>query len=129
MKLSYPTTRDAVLDRFCSEKLIEKKGDGWNISNLAAILFAKRLDAFDSLSRKTVRIITYKSTGKINTLKESSWNKGYAVEFEDLIDFVHSAAPGNYFNEVLLREEVKMFPKQALRELIANALTHALCIA
>ena len=53
----------------------------------------------------------------------------YSLRFEDLIDFVHSAAPGNYFNEVLLREEVKMFPKQALRELIANALTHALCIA
>jgi ATP-dependent DNA helicase RecG len=39
-------------------------------------------------------------------------------------EFVHSAAPQNHFVEQVLREEVKMFPKQALRELIANALIH-----
>ena len=37
---------------------------------------------------------------------------------------MHSAAPKNHFVEQLLREEMKMFPKQALRELIANALVH-----
>jgi ATP-dependent DNA helicase RecG len=41
-----------------------------------------------------------------------------------LVDFVHTAAPQNHFIEEVLREEVKMFPKQALRELIANALVH-----
>ena len=34
------------------------------------------------------------------------------------------AAPQNQFIEEVVREEVKMFPKQALRELIANALVH-----
>jgi ATP-dependent DNA helicase RecG len=37
---------------------------------------------------------------------------------------VHSSAPQNRFIEQAVREEVKMFPKQALRELIANALVH-----
>jgi ATP-dependent DNA helicase RecG len=46
------------------------------------------------------------------------------VGFEALIDFVHSAAPQNKSIEQVIREEVKMFPKQALRELIANALVH-----
>jgi len=40
------------------------------------------------------------------------------------VDFVHSSAPRNRFVEQVVREEVKMFPKQALRELIANALVH-----
>ncbi|MFY9476462.1 MAG: ATP-binding protein [Aquabacterium sp.] len=40
------------------------------------------------------------------------------------MDFVHSAAPQNHFIEQSVREEVKMFPKQALRELIANTLVH-----
>lgn len=37
---------------------------------------------------------------------------------------MHSAAPQNHFVEQVVREEVKMFPRQALRELIANALVH-----
>ncbi len=49
---------------------------------------------------------------------------GYAVGFEKLVDFVHSSAPGNHFVEQALRDEVKMFPRQAIRELIANALVH-----
>ena len=37
---------------------------------------------------------------------------------------MHDSAPRNEYLEVAIREEVKMFPKQALRELIANALVH-----
>lgn len=48
--------------------------------------------------------------------------KGYAVAFDGLLEFVHSAAPQNHFIEQVVREEVKMFPRQALRELIANAM-------
>lgn len=51
-------------------------------------------------------------------------NRGYLVGFEELLDFVHSSAPQNRFIEEVVREEVRMFPKQALRELIANALVH-----
>ncbi len=50
--------------------------------------------------------------------------KGYGVGFDRLVNFVHNSAPQNHFIEQVLREEVKMFPKQALRELIANALIH-----
>lgn len=125
LKRPYPTTRDAVLSHLTSERLITTNGAGWMISNLAAILLAKRLDDFSlSLARKAVRVIIYKGTGKIHTQQETVWEKGYAVGFENLVDFVYAAAPQNYFTEELLREEIKMFPKQALRELIANSLTH-----
>ncbi len=63
-------------------------------------------------------------TAGIQTRDDKIENRGYAVGFEGLVDFVHSAAPQNRFIEEVVREEVKMFPKQALRELIANALVH-----
>lgn len=125
MKLSYPTTRDGVLKRLASEKLITPKGDKWIISNLAAILLAKSLDTFSrELSRKAPRIIIYKGKDKLLTQKDKSESKGYAVAFDQIVDFVHSTAPKNQYVEELVREELKMFPKQALRELIANALVH-----
>jgi ATP-dependent DNA helicase RecG len=125
LDLPYPTNREAVLERLSKQKLIEPAGGGWTITNLAAILLAKKLDAFaSSLARKAPRFIIYEGTGKLHTREDKTDNRGYAVGFEALLDLVHSTAPQNRFIEEVLRKEVKMFPKEALRELIANALIH-----
>lgn len=124
-QLPYPTNRDGVLDRLSSENLITRTLQGWMISNLAAILLAKKLDAFSlELARKAPRVVIYEGINKLVTREDKSSTKGYAVGFESLVDFVHSAAPQNRSIEQVVREEHKMFPKQALRELIANALVH-----
>jgi ATP-dependent DNA helicase RecG len=125
LKSPYPTTRDGVLDRLTKDGLIRAQNGSWIISNLAAILLAKRLDAFSpALARKAPRVVIYKGIDKLITQDETTGTKGYVVAFEGLLEFVHSAAPQNHFVEQVVREEVKMFPKQALRELIANALVH-----
>lgn len=121
----YPTTRDAVLERLASQDFISRTTAGWTITNLAAILLAKRLDRFSpALARKAPRFVVYEGKNKLKTRVDIPGTKGYAVGFEGLVDFVHSSAPQNRFVEEAVREEVKMFPMQALRELIANALIH-----
>ncbi|MFC1490624.1 ATP-binding protein [Candidatus Latescibacterota bacterium] len=125
LDLPYPTNREAVLERLQSEDLIHHKKSGWEISNLAAVLLAKKLDMFSSaIARKAPRVVIYEGKNKLITREDKKGMRGYAVGFEALVDFVHSAAPLNRFIEDVIREEVKMFPKQALRELIANALIH-----
>jgi len=95
------------------------------ITNLAAILLAKKLDAFSpALAHKAPRVVIYVDKNKLHTREDKTIIRGYAVGFEALVDFVYSSAPQNRFVEQAMREEVKMFPKQALRELIANALIH-----
>jgi ATP-dependent DNA helicase RecG len=123
--LPYPTARDGVLARLSGEGLIVRTSAGWTITNVAAILLAKRLDSFvPALARKAPRVVIYEGIDKTLTREDKTGNRGYAVGFESLVDFVHSAAPQNRSIEQVVREEVKMFPKQALRELIANALVH-----
>lgn len=125
LQLPYPTNRDAVLEKLQSKKFISLTSRGWTIFNLAAILLAKKLEDFSTaLARKAPRFIIYDGINKLKTRTEITGKKGYAVGFEGLVDFVHNSAPQNYFIEQVLREEVKMFPRQALRELIANALIH-----
>jgi len=125
LKVPYPTTRDAVLERLQSQDLIKQTTQGWTITNLAAIVLAKKLDAFSlSLARKAPRVVIYEGSNKLQTRDDKMGNRGYAVSFEKLVSFVHSAAPQNRFIEEAVRQEVKMFPMQALRELIANALVH-----
>ena len=121
----YPTSQDGVLKRFVGDKLITLKDNHWDISNLAAILLAKSLDTFSfELGRKSPRVVIYDGNNKLHTREDKIFNQGYAVCFDNLVDFIHSSAPRNHFIEEVVRDEVKMFPKQALRELIANALVH-----
>lgn len=124
MKIPYPVNREGVLERFMRERLIEKKNGGWSISNLGAILFAKRLDEFGSLARKSARVIVYEGKGKIKTKLDHMDNKGYVVGFQRLVEFIDGLAPSNEVIEQSLRKEVRMFPEIAVRELVANALFH-----
>lgn len=125
LKLPYPTNRNGVLEKLTSEGLIAHARDGWTVSNLAAVLLAKKLEAFcPALARKAPRVVIYEGTSKLVTREDKPGGRGYAVGFAGLVEFVHLAAPQNRFIEQAVREEGKMFPKQALRELIANALVH-----
>jgi ATP-dependent DNA helicase RecG len=124
LHLPYPAMRDAVLERFASERLIERNGGLWTITNLGAMLFAKKLDSFDRLTRKAPRVIVYEGTNKLKTKLDKPGTKGYAVSFQGLVEFINSQVPTNEVIEQALRKEVKLFPEIAVRELVANALIH-----
>lgn len=124
MKLPLPTSRDGILTRLISEKLLRSVGGQYKITNLGALLLAKDMRQFDSLARKTVRMIKYKGKNKLQTERDLIGQKGYAVGFESLISYVNSQLPANEIIGQALREEVRMFPELAIRELIANALIH-----
>ncbi len=125
LDISYPTSRDDVLELLQNAGLILANGEEWDITNLAAILLAKEFNEFPhALARKAPRFVQYEGTNKLKTKTEITGHKGFAVGFAGLIEFVHSAAPQNEYLETAIRQEIKMFPKQALRELVANALVH-----
>lgn len=124
LHLPYPANRVGVLERFKTEKFIERDGGQWAITNLGAILFAKKLDQFDRLARKAPRVITYEGKNKLQTKSDKPGTKGYAVGFQGLVEFINSQIPSNEVIEQALRREVKMFPEIAVRELVANALIH-----
>lgn len=124
LKSAYPTTREAVIERFEQEKLVQRQNGLWAITNLGAMLLAKKIDEFDILPRKAPRVIVYEGTGKLKTRLDKPGAKGYAVGFEGLVDFINSQIPTNEVIQHALRKEEKMFPEIAIRELVANALIH-----
>ncbi len=124
LKLPYPPSRDAVLDRLVRESLISPSSRTFDISNLAAVLFAKQLDRFPGLARKGARVIVYDGKGKTRTTRDQIGGRGYAVGFESLIQFVLSQIPANEVIEQALRREVPMYPPVMIRETVANALIH-----
>ncbi len=120
-----PTNREGILEALCDDRIIRRSNaGGWDITNLGAILFAKRFDAFHPLRRKTVRVIQYRGNGRTETLKEQEFNKGYASSFEALISTINGLLPANEVIGEALRKSTPMFPELAVRELVANALIH-----
>jgi len=120
-----PADRQGILDALADDRLIGRSdAGGWDVTNLGAILFAKRLDAFHALRRKAVRVVQYRGIGRTETLKEQEGAKGYACGFEGLVGYIHGLLPANEIIEQALRRSVPMFPELAVRELVANALIH-----
>lgn len=125
LELPLPDGRAAILDALARDELIHSCDAGdWNITNLGAILFAKKLDDFPGLRRKAMRVVHYKGRGRVETLREQVGGKGYASGFEGLIGFIMALVPTNEVIEQGLRRTVPMFPELAVRELVANALIH-----
>lgn len=120
-----PANRDKILERLSEDGLIVRNlAGGWDITNLGAILFAKKLDTFKGLNRKAVRVILYEGKGRLKTVREQEGRLGYASGFEGLIEHLNALLPRNEVVGKALRKDVPMYPELAIRELVANALIH-----
>lgn len=117
-------TKLNILRTLESDDLIKKASQGWHILNLGAILFAKDIRSFKEIKRKSVRVIVYKETSRINALKEQEGGRGYASGFEGLVNYIMDQLPSNEIIENALRKKVKVYPEKAIREFVANALIH-----
>ena len=123
-KIAYPSTREAVIEKFVSEKFVKSTSSGFAITNLGALLFAKNMQGFDTVKRKAVRVIQYAEKNKLKTIKEHEGKYGYAVGFERMIKYINDLLPTNEIIGQALRDSVSMYPEIAIRELVANSIIH-----
>ncbi|MBO8465929.1 MAG: putative DNA binding domain-containing protein [Bacteroidetes bacterium] len=120
-----PQTSDEILRWMEDEKMIkEVEENRYYILNFGALSCAYDLNQFDNLVRKSIRIIKYNGITKKETEKEQIETKGYAIGYENLINYIKALLPSNEIIRNSLRSETTIYPEIALRELIANALIH-----
>lgn len=125
LKRPLPENRYGILNALCDDALIRRSdASGWNVTNLGAVLFAKRLEDFRSLQRKAMRVVQYRGSSRVETVRERICEEGYASGFESLIGFIDGLLPSNETIEHGIRTTVTGFPEPAVRELVANALIH-----
>ena len=122
---SIPGSHSAVLDALRNHDIIAVcEAGGWNITNLGAALFARKLGDFPSVSRKAMRVVQYKGNSRFETVREQEVQSGYAVGFSGIFDRIMALVPTSEVIERSLRRSAPMFPDIAVRELVANALIH-----
>jgi predicted HTH transcriptional regulator len=120
-----PEGRDGILEALAADELVSRTEAGrWNVTNLGAVLFAKRLADFRELKRRAVRVIQYRGNSRLETVKEIVGTRGYASGFDGLIGYVNGLLPSNEVIRQAMRVTVPIYPELAIRELVANALIH-----
>lgn len=122
-----PDNRKGIFDKLAADRMVQEDvGGHWNITNLGAILYAKRLTDFSpSIARKAIRFVAYDGLSRANAVTHrQDGQRGYAIGFTGLIDYIDSLMPRNEHIGKAFREEQPLYPAIAIRELVANALIH-----
>lgn len=126
-KQRLPETQDAIVEKMAADRLVEADvGRRWNITNLGAVLFAKRLTDFSpSVARKGVRFVAYQGNSRADMVTHrQDGQKGYAAGFSGLVEYIDALLPRNEHIGKAFREAHPLYPTVAIRELVANAVIH-----
>lgn len=125
MELPLPSSRDAIIHNMMDEQFIRKMDNGnYAITNMGALLLAKDLNVFTGLKRKAIRVIRYKGNGRTNAIREQVFTKGYAIQFDDITDYIMTLIPQEEKIDGGRRRENVMFPRKAVREMLGNVIIH-----
>lgn len=123
--IPHPADVDGVSHYMLEEGVIVRQDNGlYAVTNLGAILLAKRMADFPRVSRKAIRVVQYEGNNRMTMLKEDTVQKGYAVGFEGLIKYIEALIPTKEIIDGALRKTCSAYPILAIRESIANALIH-----
>lgn len=117
-----PTDVPRIITQLEEYGLIAAKGDSYEILNLGALLFARELREFNNLRGKEIIVRRYESTNNRVLNIEYVCKSGYAVGFEDLIDFI--AKNTSVERIEVMRSHEPSYPIVAVRELLANMMVH-----
>ena len=125
LRIAMPSAQDGILHYMLEDKILIQQDDGqYSITNMGAILFAKRLTDFPRVARKSIRVVQYEGANRMNMLKEDVGGKGYVVGFEGLLKYIEALIPSKETIDGALREKQTAYPLLAIREIVANALIH-----
>lgn len=116
-----PQDKSRIMDQMCEFGMIERKDDRYDILNLGAILFARKLKDF-GLENKEIIVRKYSGTNNLVMEMEYKMSVGYAVGFEDMVDTVMRFTSKEKIE--VRREAVPTYPRVAVREFAANLMAH-----
>lgn len=117
-----PKSTDAIIAKLSDLGFCYEKNGEWTITNLGAILFARSLSRFPSLSGREVLVRKYEGQNNRQLVFEHRCVSGYAVNFDALIDLIIRNTGKETID--ITRNIEPTYPRIAIREFVANALIH-----
>ena len=120
------TLRDgSLMDSLEDNGILSRQDDGrYSVTVLGALLFARDLSRFRSLSRKALRIVRYNGDSRTEIGRQFEDMRGYALGFEDNIRTIMMMLPSREVirtGRAVLTED---FSEVVIREVLTNAMVH-----
>lgn len=125
LNIPIPSGEDRIAHYLQEEGLIIRQDNGlFAITNLGAITLTKNLHSIPSGQRKAIRVVQYQGKNRLAILKDEIFDKGYAIDFENVMRYIEALIPSKEPIINSLRTTKNVYPVLAIREILANALIH-----
>lgn len=126
MNLPNSLDENILLNELIEDKIIERSGDTYNITNMGAFTFAYHLRDFPSLQPHAIRVIRYNGNQKLQATVDQIAAKGVATGFKGLLKFIKGHLPVaseklNDSGQMILNTD---YPDLVVREIVANQIVH-----
>ena len=117
-----PREESVILDLLKEYAYITEDHGSWAITNMGALLFANRLTDFENLRFRGLILRRYEGNNNLVMINERHSEAGYAVEFDDLLDWLEN----NTSKEKIISSRTReiTYPRVAIREFMANVMVH-----
>lgn len=126
LKRALPMSLENIAHDLCEDQLLVREDNGqYSITNLGALLLAKKLSSFKHLERKAIRIIQHKGIDRFQMLKDETFDEGYAVCFDKIEQYLKALLPSEErIGDDGIRRTINAFPVLAIREAVGNMCIH-----
>lgn len=125
LNLRRPEQKSAVVAEFVNQDMVRPQDDGgYAITNLGALLVARKLSDFAALRKRVLRVIRFDGKGCIDILDDQFFDEGYATAISRAESYIMSAVPSREMADGAFRRVVRDYPQRAVRELLSNTVIH-----
>lgn len=125
LHLRMPARVDAAIQPLLEQNIVRIEDNGrYAVSNLGALLFARRLSAFGTLANRAIRILRFAGKGNREILDDRTIDEGYATALQRAEEHIMSFVAIGEQVDGAFRRIRYAYPQQAVRELLANMAIH-----
>lgn len=123
--LRMPEARSGVIAELLGQDLARKQDDGfYSITNLGALLIARRLTEFPGLRKRALRVVRFDGKGNADILDDKVFDEGYSTAITRAESYIMSVVPSRDVADGAFRRVVRDYPQRLVRELLSNTVIH-----
>ena len=120
-----PGNIDETVNDLCRQELLSIQDNGrYTVTNLGALLVARRLGDFPGLRKRTLRVVRFEGDANFDILDDTFFDSGYALAFPQAEQFVSAMTSAKEVTEGAFRRVRTEYPRRAVRELLSNMVVH-----
>lgn len=125
LQVRRPSDLASAIRALCEQELVKPQDNGrYAVTNLGALLVAKRLTEFRHLARRQIRVVRFDGDSNFDIIDDISFDKGYALALPEAERHIMAITPAREVSEGAFRRIRTAYPRRAVRELLSNMVIH-----